>query len=129
VRKRELIKGFDVSGNAIVLRGRRSFANIFGVRATRELSPATYLELDGGYSQYEDGCRGSNLDPRTCEGTSRGFTYRLGGLLTWQRDLQWLFIADYHANLNKARALRGGEVNIYPYYAGHSFFFRAQYRY
>ena len=128
-RKRELWKKFDVGGSAVIVRGRRALANIFGVRATRELSPSTYLELDGGYSQYEDGCRGSNLDTRTCEGTARGFTYRLGALGTWQRDEHWLFIADYHANLNKAKAIRNGEVNVYPYYAGHSFFFRAQYRY
>ena len=128
-RKRELYAGFDVSGSAVIIRGRRAFANVFGVRGTRQLSPATYLELDGGYSQYEDGCRGSNLDPRTCEGTARGFTYRLGALGTWQRDQHWLFIADYHANLNKAKAMRNGVVNVYPYYAGHAFFFRAQYRY
>ena len=134
------------------LRGRRTAANLVNLRASKELAGGNkFLDIDVGYSQYQDMCYNDALEPtlypRTCDGTARGFTYRLGALLTWQRDLHWLFIGDYHLNLNKAQARRleylrdtdddgvgdtivcAGNICSYPYMAGHSFFLRAQYRY
>jgi hypothetical protein len=128
LRKKRAIGGFDVGASAVAIRGERTAANMVGLRASRALQGSLFLDLDAGYSQYEDGCVASMLDPRTCDGTARGYTYKGGVLGTWQRDLHWLVIADYHLNVNKAQAIRNGLVNSYPYFAGHSFFLRVQYR-
>jgi hypothetical protein len=127
--RKKNVAGWDLGGSFAVIRGKRTAANVFGARASRQIGETLYVDLDGGYSQYEDMCDRSMLDMRTCDGTARGFTYRLGGLGTWQRDLHWLFIADYHLNLNKAQAIRFMLVEKYPLMAGHAFFLRAQYRY